>query len=324
MPATTAGTGALTGSLDASAIPGAASYSMAAQNGNAFREQEGYALFFNGPTANIYTLAPAGNDRVLLLVFDSNKEALAAKNFDNQAVPGALNGGNTVVFGAADESTPAAITYNNVPSGYSNLQASVGLRIGGGVAQAPMIGVGGNQVPIAANATSQYPMLPSNVIESGDYYLVGGGAMAPGNASPFVLAETTSSGGAVSLTFPAPWTYAGPAPAAQPAFNFSYAGFSGKTGVLQEAMYIWETGAPGPDLNNYQVEISATANHQGGSTALALPNLSGLTGFLPAPASGTVVYWSAEIWQYSSGINLPLPLNSTRSGVSNQGVFTVP
>jgi hypothetical protein len=319
--------GALAGSLNAIAIPGAASFSVAAQNGNAFYAQDGYSLFVpNVQATNIFTLAPTGSDRVLLLVFDSNQDALAARNFNNQTVPGALNGGNTVVFGAGDETSSAAVTYNNVPSGFGSPVTGVDL----------MIGNGAGSVLIATGATTQYPTLSTAALESGDVYRVQGGSLGGIGGPSGVFAGTISSGGPVSFSFPAPWTYAGPSPAAQPTFTFDYGGFSGKTGVVQEVMYAWQGGPSGSSTySNDQIELSVTANY--GSNTVTLPDLSGLAGLMSSPASGTPVVWYAEIWQYNSGIyqtppiwkygagtNQTVPVNSTWSGVSNEGYFTVP
>jgi hypothetical protein len=309
-----AGMDALTGTIDVAAISGAESFSSAAQSGNSFYAQSGYYSFTpNDLAANFDTLAPTGSDRVMLVIFDSDHDALAAKSFDNQTVPGSLSGGATVAFAAGDETTSAAITYNNVPSGFNTPQAGVGLLMGNGA----------GRIPTAEAETTQYPVLPADAIKSGDSYRVEASSFANGLVPPGVLAGTTSSGGPVSLTFPSPWTYAGPTPNAQPTFNFDYTGFSGKPGVIQEANYLWQAGPSGSSsYTSNQVVLSATANY--GSTTLAVPDLSGLTGLLSAPASGTQVNWNAEISQYSSGLYHELPVNSTWSGVYNQGSFTVP
>lgn len=301
--------GTLTGSLDASAIPGVTSFTLAAQNGAAVIESGGQG---SGSTANINTYAPTGSDRVLVLA-DGPQGALAAKNFTNQVVPGALNGGNTVMFGAADQTATAAITYNNVPSGFSAPSTYVALNMGGA-----QVGLGVNSA-----ATTQYSVLPAEALESGDFYSLAAGTSATGNSSSGVSALTTSSGGPVSITFPAPWTYAGPAPAAQPAFTFNYTGTSGTTNAYQSAMYTWPAGTSGSTTD--AVDLTATLNYQAGSTTLTVPDLSTVSGFLSAPASGAQVTWYAQIWQSSYGFNWPPSTsNSTYMGAWNRGSFTVP
>lgn len=308
----TAGMSILTGSLDASAIPGAENFTIFALSGNSI-----FADDSSGPTANFSTLAPTGNDRVLVLVGDSYfQTTLAVKNFGSQTVPGALNGGNSVVFSAADEPTPTAITYNNEPSGFGSPGTSVSLQTAGN----------GFSFEIAAPAktTTQYPMLPAAATESGDFYSFTAIASTTGSNPSSVYAGSANSGGPISLTFPAPWTYAGPTAAAQPTFNFGYTGFSGKSGVLQEATYSWQVGTSGSTALFDEIRLTATAAYQGGSTALAVPDLSGVTGFLSTPASGKNVNWSAQVWQYSYGVEGALTLNSTWSGVENSGSYTVP
>ncbi|MHB1958457.1 MAG: hypothetical protein ACYCO5_05440 [Acidobacteriaceae bacterium] len=136
--------GTLTGSLNASAIPGVTSFAVAAQNGNAMGEGGAGG---SSATASFTLPAPTGSDRVLVLAYGSSSLGpLAAKNFTNQTVPGALNGGNTVVFGAADQTTIAPITYNNVPSGFSSPSTYVSLQ----TTSAPVV------IALASAATAQY------------------------------------------------------------------------------------------------------------------------------------------------------------------------
>ena len=206
----------LSGSLDASAIPGVVSFQINAQNGNSFGD--GGGGFSGGPTGNFNVPAPAGSDRVLVLADTSQGDGpAAAKNFDNQTVPGTLNGGNTVVFGTADETTPEPITYNNVPSGFSSPSTYVELGIGGTALE----------YLYASDATTQYLALPASATEKGDVYFLDASA-SNANLPSAVNTEIISSGGPVSFTFPAAWSYAGPTPAALPSFAMDYTGFSGK------------------------------------------------------------------------------------------------
>lgn len=71
-------------------------------------------------------------------------------------------------------------------------------------------------------------------------------------------------------------------------------------------------------------EVEATANYQNGSTALAFPDLSGVAGFLPAPTSGSLAVWTAEIVQSSGSATTTAPSNVTGIAVANSGTFTVP
>ena len=302
-------TGTFTGSVDASGIPGATVLDIAATNGT-YTTVAGAAL--NGT----FTVAePAGSDRVMVLAYNNSQQGLltslvAAKNFTNQTVPGALNAGSAVVLGTPDETTPQAITYGNAPSGYSQPTATVGFIMGG---------AGG--FTVAAPATTQYPALPAAAVQSGDHYtfIATTRSLSTQGEEAVVLTNSTS-GGPVNFTFPAPWSYAGPTPAALPSFNFAYTGFTGKTGVIESAGMGWVTAT---GVSSFY-EVDATANYQKGSTALAFPDLSGVAGFLPAPVSGSMTVWTAEIVQSSAGATLTMPSSATVSAVVNSGSYTVP
>jgi hypothetical protein len=257
---------------------------------------------------------PAGTDRVEIVAFNSTAQgltALAAKNFSNQAVPGALNGGAQVVLGASDlTTTPQPITYSNVPAGYSapSMTADFVLAGGGGFA-------------VASGTTTQYPAVPVGAVVSGDFYEIF--ASAKNAAKPtemMICAKSSTTAGPVSFTFPAPWSYAGPTPATLPTFDFSYAGFNGKTGVFATGRTDWNN----PTVGNVEFEIVASANYLGGSTSLAFPDLSGLAGFVAPPASGTNVSWVALMAQSSFGSPQPMPTNATITTVENSGTYTAP
>ncbi|HSM76006.1 MAG TPA: hypothetical protein VLT57_00190, partial [Bryobacteraceae bacterium] len=113
--------------------------------------------------------------------------------------------------------------------------------------------------------------------------------------------------------------YSGPTPAALPAFNYVYTGFSGKTDVIQAAILGWSIGT---SFNDFQVV--ATANYQNGSTSLTFPDLSSVTGFLAPPAQGTTVAWTAVIAQGNSGMLQPATSNSTRIAAVNAGTYPEP
>ena len=300
----------LSGSLDASAVQGVVSFQINAQNGNSFGD--GGGGFSGGPTGSFNVPAPSGSDRVLVLA-DTNQGdgPAAAKNFDNQTVPGTLNGGNTVVFGTADETTPEPITYNNVSSGFSSPHTYVWLGMGGTALASTY----------ASDATTQYLALPASATETGDVYVLDASA-ASANLPSAVNTEVISSGGPVSFTFPAAWSYAGPTAAASPSFIMDYTGFSGKANVAQNAWIFWKPGNGGGSTENIQVE--ATANYQNGSTTLAIPDLSSVGGFFASPSSGTVVEWNVWMQQQSWGLTSQVPPNATLNEVSNSGQYSVP
>lgn len=300
--------GTLTASVDGSAIPRATEVEVAAANGASYNYLGG------SPVSSLSLGAPLGTDRVEVLAYSypaAGLTLLAARNFNNQAVPGALNGGSTVVLGAADQVTTPGITYNNVPAGFTSPYTNVDFEL-----------EGTDDLAIARGAADQYPTLPASAVESGDYYLFSAVAR---NNNEFVLGGVTStSGGPISFTFPAPWSYAGPAPAALPGFSFAYTGFTSKTGALDWATINWMTGSTTTTYTLNYFEMAATANYLNGATSLAFPDLSGLSGFLVAPSSGTAVNWTATIGQYSYVPFETLPPNATWTAVQNVGTYTVP
>ncbi len=306
-------TGTLTGELDASAISGVQSFWTYAGNGDSFLSSQA----LGSATEPLSMNAPAGSDRVLVLAYNQSQGEfeqgpLAAKNFESQTVPGALNGGNTVVFGTADETVSEPITYSSVPSGYN----------AGSFIEVQLVMGGVDAVLYQLGAATSYPVMPASATENGDYYLVYGGAGETGGNS-FVSSGTATSGGPVSFALPASWTYDGPTPAALPNFTLNYTGFSGQANVYQEVEIDCWSGCNSTVANLIQVD--ATANYQDGSTTLAIPDLSGVTGFLAPPASGMEVLWYADVWKTSYGLtNVIPPLNSTWSEVSNSGYYTVP
>lgn len=305
-------TGALTGTIDASAIPGVTYAEVDALNGQTLIPTG------NAPISGDFTLsAAAGSNRVEMLAYQNTGQTFllaAARNFASQAVPGTLNSGNTVVLGASDETTLQPISYVNVPSGYAAPITDVTYDMG---YIDPHFNWGGFRV--ATLATTQYPTLPASAVESGDFYYFYARTYNSGGPGEMTVDKTSTNGGAVSFTFPTPWSYDGPTPAALPTLDFVYAGFSGTSGIVQEANLGWAQGG----VQQY-FTMAASANYQHGSTTLAFPDLSGLTGFLPTPASGTQLTWGAGISQSSGGVFQPMASNASIVTVSNSGNYAVP
>lgn len=73
-----------------------------------------------------------------------------------------------------------------------------------------------------------------------------------------------------------------------------------------------------------QIAVTASANYQNGSTTLAIPDLSALPGFVPAPASGTLVIWVSLIEENGLGIQQSMSNNPVIASVENSGFYTVP
>ena len=303
--ASTGQTDVLTGSMDASAIPGATSVYIAAAAANS-------SSFVSAGVGGSFSVkVSSGNDRIEALAYSGNGtplNLLAARNFSAQAVPGILNNGNSVVFGAADATTSQPLSYTNLPSGYSTPITTAYLSSSGTLT-----------FPVTAPAATEYSVLPSASVESGDYYWFLSSASNSAHPQEMVLSETSvASPGPVSIAFPPPWSYAGPVPAALPTFDMSYNGFTGTKGIYDTAFLGWNVG------NSYStITLVASANYQNGSTRLALPDLSGTSGFI-APVSGTSVLWGAVIQQWGSGVLDSAHNSGNVLGVENTGYYTVP
>jgi len=323
-----ASSGFLAGSVDASAIPVVSSsgpgpfLAVEAWGGGAVES----TLWF-GPAFDFSFTAPSGSDRVEVAAYNSFLTSVvavgegislaAARNFSGQTVPGSLNGGNTVVLGTADETTPESITYARVLAGFSVPYTAVNLEM-----------AGNGSFAVDTAATTQYPALPASAIESGDYYSFFSSANNPTasfNADGYIVAgviaaQNSATAIPLSVDFPPAWSYAGPQAAALPTFNFVYSGFSGATSVYDSVILTWK-----PDTSDqHSLQVTATANSSAGSTSLAIPDLSALPGFLASPTSGTSVLWEAEISQGTFPPLEPIPANGTVLSVSNAGWLTVP
>ena len=299
-------TGTLTGSVDISAIPGANLVNLAVSNGTD-TIQTGLAT-----PSNFSFGAPAGNDRVEVLVLNSSPGSatlVAARSLGNQAVPGSLNGGAPVVLTSEDQVTLQSITYSNLPSGYSAPTTGVAYKYGA---------AGGSWI---ASATTQYPVLPAGAAASGDFYEFH--ATAQNAAKPTEIAtivRSTTTPGAMEFQFPAPWVYAGPSAAALPTFDFSYNAFSGKPGVYATATASWHN----PAIGNLEIVVLTSSNYLKGATSVIFPDLSAINGFISPPSSGTQVNWIAQIAQSTAGEPQIMPANATITTAQNGGTYTVP
>ena len=268
-------TGSVTGTVDASAIPGATSVVV--------RGNQAYGTTLRTTTGSFNASLLTGTNDVALIALNSSGTVLAVKILRGQTVPGALNGGNSIVFSTTDETTPQSITVNGVPSGY----------VTPATANVLYVTAGGTIFYLSTNATTQYLAVPSAAVAAGDFYSFEPNSDDVSTDTAFVGANVDSpSGGSVTLALPAAWSYAGPTAALLPTFNFSYSGFSSDAAITYESELEWQTSQANFDT----VSVAATGNYLGSSTSVAVPNLSALTGFVaPAPA-GTFVTWVAYIW----------------------------
>lgn len=280
----------------------------AAISGTAYVFVGQYSQPWSGNTLSFSSEMLSGTRDVAVYAVDANSNALAVRILRNQSIPGALNSGNTVVFGASDMTVPQTITYNNVPSGFTAPSTMVEYFADGGTAN------------LNINATSQYMAVPSSEVQSGDSYAFTALTNSTTTPNEFMSIQMPpgSSGGPLAITFPAPWSYAGPTAAALPTFNFDYSGFSGTENVTQSALINWGLGTE----SYSSIDVTASANYQKGATTVSIPDLSGIPGFIAPAPSGTTINWLAGIAQ---GVSLDSFLSSkTVSNIENSGTYIEP
>jgi hypothetical protein len=268
---------------------------------------------------------PVGNDRVILVVsaVGPNGSLYAVKSLNDQVVPGELNNGEPIVFNTSDVVTYQPITYKNLPAGCTTAATQAYFVPSGTQNQITIGGING-----------QYPVAPASALEQGDSYFIQSDTGLC-NTAAFV-SMTTSSGGPIAISFPAPWSYAGPTAGALPTFpNLDYSGFSGTGTQAVELGTFWSS--PSGDVSGY--DLVATRNSMGGVSSLAFPDLSIVPGFLALPPSGQEVDWGAALVQSTYGIQPvaangaaisagsaagPVTGSGTVSSVGSAGSYIVP
>jgi hypothetical protein len=171
--------------------------------------------------------------------------------------------------------------------------------------------------------TTEYPAVPAGAAESGDYYvfLSSANMVTSSGVGEVVYVDTdTTANGPLTVTFPAPWNYAGPTPAVQPVFDMANSGITGTAGLTELGELSWIVGG----TSEFNSSVSATGNYLNGSTSLTYPDFTGLTGFVAGPPSGNLAIWSAEVSLATVGSLEPLGANGSVKAVGNSGTFTVP
>lgn len=304
--------GLATGSVDASTIPAVTDVRII---GGGF----GGSL---GAVAGPFSFAmPNGLNDVAFIATDSIGNAVGVKIARAQSIPGAVNGGSTILFGPGDATTTQPVTVNNVPAGFlASKGAFAQYHTANGTAFPLLLGLG-----IIGQVPNTYPAVPAAARQSGDFYLYQASTLSnpPGlNQQIGTTLTTTNGGGPLTMTLPAPWSFAGPTAAAFPTFTFDYSGFAGQPAISQQVLLIWPTG---PTSRNI-ISVMATANFQNG-TALAIPDLTALTGFFTSAPSGTQVSWIADMFggtaqEFIFSVNPPA--NGSISFVENRGSYIQP
>lgn len=299
-------TGSATGSVDTSAISGVANVLI--------RGSQGYGGSVGSANGKFTVNLLSGSNDVALVAVDSSGNVRAVKILRAQTVPGALNGGNNVTFQASDQTTTQNLTVANIPGGFVNPAA----------ASVEYVTSGGTRFALEGNSSTQFPVIPAASVESGDFYSFQANTSDMGTHSSSIgITQNATGGGAVTLSLPTPWTYAGPTPAVLPSFNLSYSGFSGMSAVAQQAEIEWI-----PSTNAlYTITVTATGNYQSGSSNLTIPDLTALASFLPSASSGSEIYWAASIWGGTTPafdfLSAP-PSSGSLSFVEQSGTYTLP
>jgi hypothetical protein len=291
--------GAVTGSVDVSAIPGASSVAIYGPLGSVTVANLTGAFNFQ---------VNQGTDDIVFVALDASQQILAVKILPSQTVPGAVNGGMTVVLAPAQETTYQTISVTNVPAGFIGLQTTGDYETANGTI-----------FPIAIPG-SQYAVVPVSETQAGNKYEFSATdaevQLPPNSGLQSVAARlsTASASTGVTLPLPAPLPYSPPVPAKFPSFDIGYTGFAGNSDVNYSVGLNWVlAGGSGTSLR-----VEATSAYQNGATTLAVPDLTSLTGFLAAPGSGARVSWSAGVIEFAA------PPADSSAAVANAGSYIAP
>ncbi|MGH7755046.1 MAG: hypothetical protein ACREM8_02025, partial [Vulcanimicrobiaceae bacterium] len=300
-------TGTATGRFDVTQVPGATSASVV----GAFGTRES----FGGTSVPFSAQLATGTNDVAIIAFDANNNPLAVKFARAQSVPGTINGGAPIILTPADHLTSAPVTINGLPAGYG----------GNGGLFAIFTTANGTQIDLPGENPPAYQVIAAVDTAPGDSYAFSSVAdlSAPALTASVTAIEYAPTAGAVTLNYPAPWTYAGPAPAAFPTFNFTYAGFSGLPKVTYEAQIVWQAGANAQTTDT--INVFATPAYLGSLTAVTIPNLAAGPGFFASAPAGATVRWTGQIFGGSiQAYVYPSPVTGLRSIVQVSGNYVEP
>jgi hypothetical protein len=294
--------GSATGSVDASAIPGATSISVGGR---------GIGYSFASNTASFNVNLPTGTNDIVAAALDGSNNVLAVKIVRTQTVPGAVNGGNTIVLGPSDETTLQSVTVNNTPAGFIPAEQFVLYSTANGT----VLGLGLSSAP-------QYRALPAAATQPGDMYFIDSSTDDTATRDLVVGVNLTmTSANPLTINLPPVWSFSGPAAAAFPTFTFNYSGFKTAANLSYQAIIQWQ---PIPSTLT-GITVTATASFQNNATTLSIPNLTSLPGFFAPARSGTSINWNASIFNGDKSLAF---VTETPSGsgafVETRGIYTEP
>ncbi|MGH7706347.1 MAG: hypothetical protein ACREQ5_12970 [Candidatus Dormibacteria bacterium] len=297
--------GTATGSFDVTQIPGATSASVA----GAF----GTDAPLSGTSGPFSAQLATGTNDVAIIANDANNIPLAVKFARGQSVPGTINGNAPIILTPADHLGSAPVTVNALPAGYTAFPGLI----------ATFQTANGTLISLPAENPPSYRVLAAVDTAAGDSYAFSSVASSSGPVpNAFVVAtQYAPLAGAVTLNYPMPWSYAGPAPAAFPTFNFAYAGFPGVSKLTYQAQLAWQASANTTDTIN----VFATPGYLGSLTSIAMPNLAAVPGFFASAPAGAKVGWTGLIFGGSvQAFVYPPPVSGLRSIVQVSGNYIEP
>jgi|GEM_PF-4095288 len=255
------------------------------------------------PVAGSYTMtgAPGPTVDVMLLAFDANGQSIGMNILRNQTYTNNQNVMLPTLSAAATQFQ--TFTVGGAPAGWTTYYYT------------SYILADGSRFNLSSYPT--YPLVPASQAVSGDYYLAAAVARSVGS-NLGVGAGVGSTVPPASATLPAPFSYAGPTPAEDPTFSFSYTSSPVLTGtIVYTASISWQTAS---------LAVFATQTAVGANPSLTVPNLAKVSPLFPnLPSGGAQVSWQANVAVLS-----PLTLSSIPAAGGAQtdayayGTFTAP
>lgn len=296
-------TGAVTGIVSASSLPGATFVEIMGAQGS-------FILSGNsGPVTG--TLATSTKD-IAVVAFGKliQTPPVGVQILRSQSVPGAINGGSPVTLKSANATTLQPLVASGVPAGFSCP-----------FYETAYFTANGTFIPLGVGSNAQYAAVASSTSASGDFYRfdVNCTMGTNGPLQEVSASQSAVSAGPVTLNVPVPLTVQPPTPAAFPSFSLSYSGFAGDSAIFDSADISWQIAN-----SNYQISVHATQAFQNGSTTLTIPDLTSMPGFLAPPPSGTSVGWVAAASGGSYFPFISIPNSGSLSTASDSGSYIEP
>jgi hypothetical protein len=285
--------GSVTGSVDATAISGVVQIQINAPLGLAI---------LSGSSGTFDFQAEQGVRDIAFTALDISNNVVAVKIVPSQTIPGPVNNGNVVTFSAADATTSEPLSVTNVPSG-SGFTGTFANYV---TANNTSFTVGG------LGLAGQYSVVPPADVQTGDRYDFSASFIGP----QFFVSDrlTATSATPISLALPTHIPTGSPSPAAFP--NIPVASSGTQAGTTN-----YSVGLQWVSQNTFTlISVGATPNYLAGASSLSVPDLTGISGFIPAVSTGTLVNWSATV----SGSTTQSSGNVSRWFEINSGTYTEP